>query len=59
MIIDHIMRTIKIYFLRAEGKREAASSDRLPPVGLGPPGSEGCPEPRPMHAGSVGHADRS
>jgi hypothetical protein len=36
LIIDHIMWTIKIYFLRTEDKREAASSDRLPPAGLGP-----------------------
>ncbi|MEI6103431.1 MAG: hypothetical protein WCP70_05755 [Methanothrix sp.] len=35
MIIDHIMWTIKIYFLRTEDKREAASSDRHPPAGLG------------------------
>lgn len=30
------MWTIKIYFLRTEDKREAASSDRLPPASLEP-----------------------
>jgi hypothetical protein len=40
LIIDHIMQTIMIYFLRADGKLVAASSYRLPPAGLLSPGPE-------------------
>jgi hypothetical protein len=55
------MWTIKIYFLRTEDKREAASSDRHPPPDLGPPGHEAAQgrtpraRKRSQPGGQLGH----